>query len=116
MAEIKQLEFDFDSPVLKTRNDRWVRSEVRNCNVCGKDYVLYTFGPQTKTQEAGPNFCCNECWKLGFILIWKGSEYFHKLCEINEISLKDINNADEVSKVKSFPYLHRWNNLVSRGV
>lgn len=33
----EQLEFDFDAPTLETRNGRWEKSEVRNCNVCGTD-------------------------------------------------------------------------------
>ena len=111
----EQLEFDFDAPTLETRNDRWEKSEVRNCNVCGKDYVFYTYGPQTKTQQAGPNFCCDECWKLGFILINKGSTYFHKLCEINEISMADVTKAETEASKRKFPYLHRMNNLV-RGI
>lgn len=116
MADFKQLEFDFDTPALEARNDRWVKSEVLNCNVCGKDYVYYTYGPQAKTQEAGPNFCSNECWKLGFILLTRGCKDFHKLCEINEITIADISKAEEEEKKRSFPYLHRVNNSVRRGV
>jgi hypothetical protein len=108
----EQLEFDFDTPTLETRNDRWVKSEIRNCNVCGKDYILYTQGPQTETQEAGPNFCCNECWKLGFILINRGGPYFHKLCEVNEISMADVTRAETEATRREFPYLHRRDNLV----
>lgn len=108
----EQLEFNFDTPTLETRNDRWVKSEIRNCNVCGKDYILYTQGPQTEHQEAGPNFCCEECWKIGFILIMKGSTYFHKLCEVNEITISDVTKAEEKAGKGAFPNLHRNNNLV----
>ena len=108
----EQLEFDFDTPTLETRNDRWVKSEIRNCNVCGKDYVHYTMGPQTETQEAGIYFCCSECWKLGFIMINRGSPYFHKLCEVNEITMADVTRAETESTRREFPYLHRRNNLV----
>ena len=108
----EQLEFDFDAPTLEARNDRWEKSEVRNCNVCGKDYIFYTYGPHTKSQEAGPNFCCEKCWKLGFVLIMKGSSDFHKLCEINEITMTDVANAEKEATYRGFPYLHRFNNLV----
>ena len=108
----EQLEFDFDTPTLETRNDRWVKSEIRNCNVCGKDYVYFTMGPQAEHQEAGPNFCCNECWKLGFILINRGGPYFHKLCEVNEISMADVTKAETEATRREFPYLHRRDNQV----
>ena len=108
----EQLEFNFETTALETRNDRWAKSEVRNCNVCGKDYLLYTMGPQTKAQEAGPNFCCTECWKLGFILINRGAPLFHKLCEVNEISMEDVARAETEAARRDFPYLHRRNNLV----
>ena len=108
----EQLEFDFDTPTLETRNDRWVKSEIRNCNVCGKDYVHYTMGPQTETQEAGIYFCCSECWKLGFIMINRGGPYFHKLCEVNEITMADVTRAETEATRREFPYLHRRNNLV----
>lgn len=108
----EQLEFDFEATELQTRNDRWVKSEIRNCNVCCKDYILYTQGPQTETQEAGPNFCCNECWKLGFVLINRGGPYFHKLCEVNEISMADVTRAETEATRRDFPFLHRRDNLV----
>ena len=69
-------------------------------------------GPQTEHQEAGPNFCCNECWKLGFILINRGGPYFHKLCEVNEISMADVTKAETEATRREFPYLHRRDNLV----
>ena len=109
---LEQLEFDFEAPALETRNDRWAKSEIRNCNVYGKDYLLYTMGQQAKTQEAGPNFCCEECWKLGFILINRGAPLFHKLCEVNEITMEDVTKAE--SDRREFPYLYRRDNLVKQ--
>lgn len=108
----EQLEFDFDAPTLVAINNRWVKSEIRNCNVCGKDYIYYLEGAPTKDEYAGPNFCCEKCWRLGFVLIMKGTTHFHKLCEINEITMADIVNAEKEAATRSFPYLHRMNNLV----
>lgn len=106
----EQLEFDFDTPTLKTRNDRWVKSEIRNCNVCGKDYVYITEGPEAAHQQASPYFCCNECWKLAFILINRGSLCFHKLCEVNAITMEDVTWAEEQATRRSFPNLYRAKN------
>ena len=108
----KQLEFDFNIPILKMKNNRWEKTEIRNCNVCGKDYLLYTKGSQVKTQEASPNFCSNKCWKIGFVLIMKNSIYFHKLCEINDITISEISKIEEESSKNNFPFLHRVNNLI----
>ena len=106
----EQLEFDFDTPTLETRNDRWVKSEIRNCNVCGKDYVYITEGPEAAHQQASPYFCCNECWKLAFILINRSGPYFHKLCELNAITMEDVTWAEEKATCRSFPNLYRAKN------
>ena len=65
-------------------------------------------------EEYTRNFAVAEQHYLtaGFVLINRGGPYFHKLCEVNEISMADVTKAETEATRLEFPYLHRRDNLV----